>query len=1029
MTLDPEKIPIIEADIGATIKTVAGAGTGKTSVLVARYLRFVFDQGIPPDRLLALTFTIKAAAEMRTRIFADAARAERLDILRRLHTAWIMNFHQFAFRLVHENAASFGIDPGVGVAGDLDLARIWTRLYRRFETGRIEGFPIEYADDMPEPGRLRTTFEKWQAIVVKARGTLWTREGLLDSVGPEEEPAYRRIVESVAALWGAYEEELDRHGLIDFSDMIRIVAAGLRENPRLRKRYAEMFDHILVDEFQDTSEAQNEIVRLLSGGDFARVTVVGDDKQSIYRWRDARVQNLREFAGVEKFLRTNHRSKQGILDLAHQFIIADPYFASRADDIRLTAVRGASVEPICVFHPPDGSPKSFDLEARALAAWILSVTGRMGESSPYAYYRSARTGLDFGDIAVLMRGLTPSTGLPEFEAAFREAGIPYSVSGGGGSLEVRAFERLKDLVCLLVYPDDMRALLGVLENDPFALPDASLKELVAGSGGLHVDAVLSEENCAGLTSAEARDGCRRLRSLLHDLRLRRLTLDLPSFVSLALEEGPFYCHLFGEGADRRLVEAVTETLVYLVDRLVERSEANLAAFIEALQVAIDGRAIDERKGSAFDTGRVRVMTIHAAKGLQFPAVAVPGIKLPKEGGEGFHIAKETGLVLSEGEEWGRGLSDTESYASEKADGEQEERCLLYVAMTRARDHLYLSSPWPDGIDRREKENSFKLVLDSLRENPILYEEVRDVSGVDLRTYRGGGGEKRGDERVEESLVEEWSLERSRLDTARAAPPPAREIEFVTWRHLDAFVRCPLMYYYRYVTRMGFAPETDAEIRAPGADEAEEFTGDDHLPGGLDPKTYGSFIHRLLYEWMSRGASRAARFEDLAGDLAGRFGVSGARKSALQKTAVATLAAFDASDVGKKDAVYRLEEPVQTRIDRFVFRGTIDRIDRANGTLRVIDYKGKTPHEEYPYQVRFYAWLLRRAGFEVSDALLCYLARPISTSAVDVSQKKLDEIERDALRLEKASAEGRFDPAPGGACKGCDFRGMCAYAKR
>ena len=1028
MTLDPEKIPIVEAPIGATLKTIAGAGTGKTSVLVARYLRFVFEEGIAPDRLLALTFTTKAAAEMRTRIFEEAAKKRDLDVLRRLHSAWIMNFHQFTFRVIQENAAFFAIDPGVGVAAGLDLSRIHAHLFRRFQSGRIDGFPEEYGDDIPAPAALEREFEKWHKIVLKAKGTLLTPEALVGSVRNGEPEAYRRYVQSVAALWRAYDDELERRNLIDFSDMIRVVVRGLTENARLRERYARKFDHILVDEFQDTSEAQNELVRLLSGGEFARVTVVGDDKQSIYRWRDARVQNLREFSGVEHFLRTNHRSTQGILDLAHHFVVTDPYFAARAEDIRLTADRGASDVPVCVFHPADGSAKSFDLEARVLSAWILSVTGRLGERSPFAFYRAAKTTLDFGDVAVLMRSQSVYSGLPEYEKAFREAGIPYAVSGGGGSLEVRALERLKDLVRLIVYPEDMHALIGVLENQPFSFSDASLLTLFEETSGHHVDAILSEENCGKLASAAAREGCDRLRALVRELRVRRLTLDLPSFVSLALEEGPFYCHLFAEGADERLVEAVTETLVSVVDSLVVRGEANLAAFVEALDVAIEGRALGEGRGSTFPAGRVRVMTIHSAKGLQFPAVAIPGVKRGKTNTEGFHLSKNAGLFLSKKEEWGRGYADSDSFEREKADGEQEELCLLYVAMTRARDHLFLSSPFANGVEKGEKENFFGAVLGVLRENRIHHEEIREVPAIELPSP---AAEERGTEAEREalalSLLEDWSLERERLDAGRARRFAARDVEFATWRHLHSFTQCPLMYYYRYVTRIASLAEAEETAGVAAAEEAEEFSGAFRLPRGIDPKTYGSFVHRLLFEWMRAAATSGVRPEALVDEVAGRFGFSGPRTAGVRKGALETLGAFAGSELALKESVYRLEEPAQIRVDRLLFRGTIDRIDRVDGVYRIIDYKGKSAREEYSYQVRFYAWLMRKAGFSVAEGLLCYLARPISVDRVDISGEKLDGIERDARRLEAAIAEGRFEPSPGGACAECAFRGMCRYA--
>ena len=1032
MTLDPEKIPIIEADIGATLKTIAGAGTGKTSVLVERYLRFVIDERISPERLLALTFTKKAAAEMRNRIFTEAAVRGRPGILRELHNAWIMNFHQFSFRIIKESAALFGVNPGAEVATELDISRVRSHLRRRFEAGTIDGSPDEYDTDVLEPARLHAAFDRWINVIAKARGTLWTPESLLGAVRGDDSPQSRSIVRHVAALWVAYEEELRRRELIDFADMIRIAVRGLHENPSLRERYVGKFDHILVDEFQDTNETQNELLRILSGGDFARVTVVGDDKQSVYRWRDARVQNLREFAGREHFLRTNHRSTQNILDLAHHFIVSDPYFERRADDIQLKAARGASDVPICVFHPPDGSEKSYESEGKALAAWILSVTGRLGEgASPFSCYRSARTSLEFGDIAVLMRKLTASSGLPQYERVLREAGIPYAVSGSGGSLEVRALEGLRDLLRVLAYPDDLQALLGLLEAKPFLLPDAHVKELFNATGGLDSDAILSETTCGALTNGAAREGCSRLRVLLDDLRAKRLVLDLPEFISYALETGPFYYGLFDDGADARLVESVLETLFDLVDRLARRNETSLAAFIEALEVVIAGKILDDGRGSTLPAGRVQIMTIHSAQGLQHPAVAVPGIPPLAARSEGAPLSKRGGLYLSDAKRWARGLTDSETYESERADLEQEERCLLYVAFTRAKDHLFVSSPCPNGVDRGRAESPFGVVLDALKKNAIAHEELREAPDVQRSVVErepGAGGEK--PDEPWKPLVDEWRVERERIGTIGRDLHPARAIEFISWRRLHTFVRCPTMYYYRYIAGMGSLAETEEEAHVlhAGEPDAEELSGEFHLPRDVDRKAFGSFVHRLLFEWMSSDVVRKTPRDEFIGNLARRFGLASSHRSVPARAAREILNAFAESDFASGRNVDGLEVPVEVRMDRLVFRGTIDRVERTEVGCVVVDYKGRTPREEYEYQTRFYAWILAKAGRRVSnEARLCYLTRSIDTVVVDVSPARCDGIERDARRLEEASGTGRFEPTPGSVCDSCAFGGICPHA--
>jgi ATP-dependent exoDNAse (exonuclease V) beta subunit len=409
-------------------------------------------------------------------------------------------------------------------------------------------------------------------------------------------------------------------------------------------------------------------------------------------------------------------------------------------------------------------------------------------------------------------------------------------------------------------------------------------------------------------------------------------------------------------------------------------------------------------------------------------VAVPGIKAPQKRSEGFHLSKGAGLYLSKREEWGRGLSDSESYASEKADREQEERCLLYVAMTRAKDHLFISSPFPNGVEQEKTANLFSVILQALHENHIPHDEVRDAPKIDSRSTSGGASEK-GKDQIER-LVEECHTERQRLDAARRDRRPAHDLEFITWRHLHTFAACPRMYYYRYAVGLESLTEMEAETRTLDEGDTEEFSGETRLPPGVDLKLYGSFIHRMLFEWMSPGPSREAAQaseEAFIDDLARRFGFSSPQRTGIRRSARQTLDAFLDAGLARREEVHALEVPVAARIGRLVLRGTIDRIDLANGGYRIIDYKGKTIRDEYAYQIRFYAWVLRKAGMPVYDALLCYLTRPVERVAVDVSPEKSGEIESDANRLEKAVTEGRFGPSPGIACEGCPFGKVCPNA--
>ncbi len=438
MSLNREQSDVVAQPIGATVKVLAGPGTGKTGVLVDGDLRFVLDAGVSPDTLLALTFTKKAAAEMQRRVFEESVKRGRRDVLRSLHGAWIMNFHQFAYRVIKENAAQFGIDPDIAVASAVDLARLRRRLNRRYQAGGIDGMPVSYEEDVT-PNNIDKRIDKDLAVVDQARDLVWTPELLLATRRENDCATYKRRVEAVAALWRAYEGDLRSRLLLDFSDLIRMVVMEFTRNAELRDHYAKRFVHILVDEFQDTSEGQNELLRLLAGDGFPHVTVVGDEKQSIYRWRNARVENIREFPGTEKILTTNYRSTQGILDLAYHVLIEDVYFKARAEDIYLTADRGAGDVPICIFHP-EGERSSSE-EAKALGAWILALTGHLPENVPVldAYKRHAPR-LGFGDIAILLRSLKRSSGLPEFEAELERLGIPYAIVAGVSKVEENVLE-------------------------------------------------------------------------------------------------------------------------------------------------------------------------------------------------------------------------------------------------------------------------------------------------------------------------------------------------------------------------------------------------------------------------------------------------------------------------------------------------------------------------------------------------------------------------------------------------------------
>ncbi|MCH7549932.1 MAG: UvrD-helicase domain-containing protein, partial [Candidatus Krumholzibacteriota bacterium] len=189
----------IDAPIDGILNVTAGAGTGKTSVLVDRYLKLMRDDEVPPEKILALTFTLKAAAEMRHRIH-KAVRDEMPEAVPSLYGAWIMNFHQFGFRLIKENAPALGINPDVGVMSPTEFNRIKALLARRFTDGTIEGFPTDFGGEIPSPRKVDNYFTLFFNVAKKARDDMIDVEDLQASITKDDRPGYRAWVSAMRAV-------------------------------------------------------------------------------------------------------------------------------------------------------------------------------------------------------------------------------------------------------------------------------------------------------------------------------------------------------------------------------------------------------------------------------------------------------------------------------------------------------------------------------------------------------------------------------------------------------------------------------------------------------------------------------------------------------------------------------------------------------------------------------------------------------------------------------------------------------------
>ena len=599
LSLNPEQQRAVEHDQGPLL-VLAGAGSGKTRVITHRLARLV-EEGADPRSITAVTFTNKAADEMRERARRLLGGAAVLS--------FVGTFHAWALRLLRRRAADAGLPPRFSIADSADQLALVKEAMS----------DLQISEQVLPPGAVR-------ARISHAKNALVTAERF-------EETHTDFAGEKVAAVYRLYEKKLAAAGALDFDDLIARSVRLLRERLDVQASERRRIRHLLIDEYQDTNAAQDALVKLLGEGADS-LCAVGDEDQAIYRWRGAEVEHIlrfdQDFPGARIVtLETNYRSTDGILRAASGVVANNR--RRRAKVLRADRGRGSRVR---LAHFEEDRQET-EAVARAIAE---------GGRRP-------------GDVAVLYR--TNAQSRP-FEEELVRRRIPYVVVGG-----MKFYERaeVKDAVAYLrlaVRPEDDLAFRRVVNVPARGIGSATLDRLAAAAretGRSWWD--VSGNPPVGLPD-RARVGLARFRSLVDDLREKVRTYS-PSALVEHLFEATGYGALYENSEDREDI-ARRENLQELVNsaREFERRSAEgstVADYLDAVSLATDTDVV------ASGEGAVTLSTLHAAKGLEFPAVFVVGLE------EGY---------LPHGE------------SREDPEELEEERRLLYVGMTRARDELTLT---------------------------------------------------------------------------------------------------------------------------------------------------------------------------------------------------------------------------------------------------------------------------------------------------------------------------------------------------
>jgi DNA helicase-2/ATP-dependent DNA helicase PcrA len=619
---------------GGPALVLAGAGSGKTRVLAHRVAYLVRGLGVPPDRVLAVTFTNKAAEEMRQRV--AGLLGERVA-----RGVWMGTFHRTCARLLREHADRLGLPKRFSIYDEDDQRQVMR------EAVRSVG-----ADDRRfPPGAVL-------AAISAARN-----DGL--DVSAYEARATSAFERVVAACWREYQRLLWARGALDFDDLLTEALRLLEEVPDVRERYQDRFLHVLVDEYQDTNPVQFRLVARLCER-HRNLFVVGDVDQAIYGWRGADIRNILEFerdfpdARVLP-LEENYRSTQTILRAAEALIAQNP----RRYPKRLWTQNPVGA-PAVVYAASDEHDE---------ARFVVSELRRL-----------VAEGFRLGECAVLYRINAMSR---QFEEAFLRAGVPYQVVGA-----VRFYERkeVKDVLSylrLLVNPQDDLSLLRALQTPRRGIGEGTVDKLrafAAGRGWSLWQALEHVDEVPGVP-ASARRAAAAFVALLRELAARAERLRAAELVGEVLERTGYREALEAEGTDEAAsrLENVQELVTVAQEYEAATGDASLEAFLEHLSLVTDADTYDER------ADRVVLMTLHAAKGLEFRAVFLCGLE------EGIfpHV---------------RSLDDPRQL--------EEERRLAYVGITRAKERLYLSYAQLRSLFGRTVANVPSRFLDELPEDAL-----------------------------------------------------------------------------------------------------------------------------------------------------------------------------------------------------------------------------------------------------------------------------------------------------------------------
>jgi DNA helicase-2/ATP-dependent DNA helicase PcrA len=1034
---------------GGPLLIIAGAGTGKTRTLVERFAWLV-RHGTPPEGILALTFSTAAADELRERI------EDRIS--RPFEELTVTTFHAFCARLLRDEALEAGVDPFATPVTPAD------RLAMLLE--RIDELPLSQHDLRGNPsamlgaivGRIdRLKDELITAADYAAWAATLTTENEADRARSAREQEFARI-------YAAHERMLADAGTLDFGDLVLHAFRVLRERPHVRARLAQRFRHVLVDEFQDTNFAQGLLLRLLTT-DHGNLTLAGDDDQAIYRFRGASTKNLRDVQTefpVAKVVRLeqNFRSGSRILDAAHAVVAP---IEDRIDK-RVTGAPGGEVELWRCANER--------AQAQAVAA---DVERLMNSASPPVAPE---------DICVLVRSVKNEG--QAVAVAFEERAVPFRLTGAAAFFQRAEIRDLLAWLRLLDDPGDAGAVVRALARAPIELRSIDLARVtqIARRRKLDMVGALGAALESPQIPPEARE---RILAFLKLYRSASGALDSsrPDLFTHRLVERLGLRRQLLFAASAEVVERLTNLARFAdmaADYARRSPQATAREFARSIAAVAEAGLREEEAAAPDRPHGVQVMTMHAAKGLEFKHVYVIGLFAAKMPGPRRRTLEPIPDAL---------IKETLP-PDTKGAHIAEQRRLLHVAMTRARERLVLA--YPEVTDRGSAQLPSPFAEEAraalgaeweVREEELFgpaetlqstFRILRDDLMRTIAEVGGRLGELRFDTDLDvshavvrqlELLKLSALLERTRAGQAVADALPevnARILQSVTAEQREIYETSAIDDYLLDAERDDkLRHRAVAKRTEPSLEAFLPRRGEGLLLSASDIETYrscplkykfarvfripseptlnqrfGILVHQVL-ERFHAGETATRSLPEMLGLLdagwrRGGFGESEEEKQLYGKAQHALIRYHERFQGEEAEPVW-FEKSFSFNLGPHVLRGRVDRVDRLpDGGYELIDYKTGRPKRaadlREDVQLALYSVAARESWRLEAAQQSYYYVLDDTKIPVDWTEDDRDWIQDTVLQVADGILGQGFEPTPSySVCSWCDYRIACPAAEK